>query len=193
MERGGLLHNFLSSLATRVSDQALWRDCNHDEATALNIMRFHLREAAVCHELMVVRTQAFPAKLFKVLVDPLAATEVLQVNEHSPCLLDPFSRDHLQRFPTLAALQSQDSKMALTATAMELVGNIFSTESSHSKATRRSKNRSTHRLSLPDLACWLQVDVALPFLQDHIDLRDLDCQGHDPIRPTPTALHRKQV
>ena len=164
-DAGGVLHEYLSAIATHLGDERRWSPCHLVEAVASDIMRLSLRGAAVCHELLVMRSQSFPCVLFRLLQGPGYAQEILELANHSPCLLDAFSRRHLAAFATAEALNSQESLMVLRSTAMLFQGNTYSTETLHSKATRRSKNRITHSMSLHDLAMWYQVSATPSFLR----------------------------
>ena len=164
-ENSGLFYEYLTQVARQLSDASLWEACQSVEGVAVDIFRMQLRGAAVCYELLVMRCQCFPMLLFRALAGTQYAREILDVAAASPCLVDSFSKRHLDAFGTPEALNSQESLMVLRTTAMLFQGTTFSTETVHSKSTRRSKNRMTHFMSLHDLSMWYQVSASPAFLK----------------------------
>ena len=153
------------NVCKQLGNEKLWENCSRDEATAAKIMKYSLRGLAVVHELLVLPGQSFPVKMFRLLTDPNVADEVITIKRESPCLLDSFSLRHLESFPTKEELLSPTALRVLRSVAFLLIGNIFSTESQHSKTSRRSRHRLTHSIALPDLALWLQSDATPAMMQ----------------------------
>ena len=164
-EDGGLFSRYKATIAERLGNCLLWEHCDRHERIATNILRFGLRGVATSHELLVLKAASFPTRLFKLLIDQREADEILRIRTTSACLLDSFSAKHLETFPTRDALTGAESLMILRNVADLFVGNIFSTESLHSKTTRRSKHRPTHSIALHDLALWLQGGGDHPLIQ----------------------------
>eukprot|EP00971_Amphidinium_carterae_P072881 1441234-Amphidinium_carterae.2 len=167
-ESGHMANSFQKSMNHLVHDELVWSVCARDEARVTHMYRLCLRASAVVHELIQLRCRGYPAKLFRVLQHQEdAATHVLEDFVQHQCMLDSFSLHHVQSFPSVPELVSQDSFQILSAMAEQFVGSIFSTESLHSRNSIRARHRLTHELGLHHLAMWHQV-VADPrwMLQD---------------------------
>ena len=87
---------------------------------------------AMVHQLLVVPSRAFPAKLLLILVDVSHATDVLASR---PCLRDSYTHDFIQRFGD-AGLESKDAAAVLWLLAMTSSPETVSTEWGHSRVHR---------------------------------------------------------
>ena len=161
---GRWLHSFQSELWAMLSSREVWSLCVQDENSASNIARLCLRASAVAYELIQWRRDSFPCKLFKIIDSEAAAQQAFDVFTSSPCLLDEFSWRHISAFPSVAALRSQESIQILAAVAVHFQGSIYSTESLHSRNSRRAKHRLTHDLALRHLGMWHQVRAQPPWM-----------------------------
>ena len=171
VEPGRWLHTFQEHVQATLASADTWELCVHDEATASDIVRLRLRSSATAAELIQWRCKSYPCQLFKVLEDAEAAEKAIQVYRDTPCLLDEFSLQHISAFPSASALRSQDSVQILSALAVHFLGSIYSTESLHSRNSKRAKHRLTHNLSVRNLAMWHQVRAQPPWL-----LQEPPCQ-----------------
>ena len=164
-ESGGLLHTFLSRIAEQLTDASIWQNmCSHTFESASDILRYSLRAAATGFQLLIARVRAFPLRLF-LLLDATRnreeeAAKILSVFRDTPCLLDPFSVTHVTRHDTVDKLVSQESLLGLSAVATVFIGNIYNTETLHSKNYKRSRRPNTHAMSASSLAMWRQVSAS---------------------------------
>ena len=180
-EVGGFVHEFQMSMMRLLSDSAVWSPCTPDESCVTEIFRLSLRSSATVHELIELKCWGYPCRLFTILDrqdGAQNAADVLRQFHASPCLFDKFSFDHVRSFPTLDALVSEESLQILAAVGMVFSGSIHSTESLHSRNSRRAKHRMTHSLALHHLAMWHQA-VAKPrwMMEDALRERHKACSS----------------
>ena len=151
---GGRIRDFLQNCASRLHEQRFWMQSPRSEQFASFIYRIFSRAAAVAYQLLVLRCQGFPARLFTVLVNPEEAEIIIQLYQSNPCLFDPWSKDFVAKYNTAELLLSHESCMVLAAVAMNCSTNTFDTERAHTKNATKSKYRVTHPVALADLAIW---------------------------------------
>ena len=156
-EEGGFVHEHQKAAMLVMQSADVWAPCVFDEKRSTDVARLSLRACATVHELLQLRCRAFPIQLFSVLQDPSACEYILQVRRDYPCMMDPWTMHHIDKFPDAAALLSPQSKQILAAAALHFRGTIHSTETLHSRNSRRARNKMTHDLTLANIASWLQV------------------------------------
>ena len=158
---GGMFHEMLVKVFARLHCVDLWSDCAHTEAVATEIFKASMRSICVAYYLCVLYLRDFPSKLFMLLHDQSHVHDILRTYIEQPCLLDPWSLEFLKKHDSEAALLSPTSLATLHIIAMNLTTNTFHVECLHSKHSLRARQRSTHAMSLPQLALW-QMGVAGP-------------------------------
>ena len=159
---GGRFHGFLVAVMERMQDAKLWAHVAHTERNAANIAMTSLRCAAICYELIIQRTLAFPYRLFSVLIDASEATNICNIYANHPCLLDPLSLQVLQAYPRPDDLLGEEAMLLLEGLALNIMGNTFDIERLHSRNARRATRRVTHAPSLQQLAVFHQARATSP-------------------------------
>ena len=112
-----------------------------------------MRPAAAVYQLLGVKVEGFPYKLFSLLEDRTHENAQM-IAQAPPCMLDDFSAQILQQFPTVASLtSSSDLVHILGCCATMVAGTTFSTERLHSGNARRSRAAAhTHKRGVEQLA-----------------------------------------
>ena len=144
-----------------------WAELPQTEHFRSRIAKLMWRVGAVMYQLMQLRLQGYPYKLFELLDPNLEKnTTAARLLGERACLRDSFTKAFLEKFSRSELLTSQESLLTLEIVARRAVGTTFSTERLHSKNLRRCRARLTHQpdvkhlgLSHADSAClaWAQI------------------------------------
>ena len=162
---GGIFHTQLRVAADLLMNTSHWSHLIPTEHLVACIFRNTLRPGAVLYELVVAKSWGFPFLLFSLLEKPESAGAVLKEALEKPCLVDSFSADFINAFPTAALLRSQDAQLILKTIATQVLTNTWSTERLHSSHSRRAQHRQqTHRVQMSDLAVFHAVHGSPPWL-----------------------------
>ena len=113
------------------------------------VLRVFARPQAVLKELVQRKVQQFPFKLYDLLGDHPGETAQM-VLATSECLLDSFTRDIIQRFPTAELLCGEELRLLLSVAAEMTATCTFSTELLHATNLRKVLLRAGARR--PELA-----------------------------------------
>ena len=160
IEKDGMLGRTLCDLLQQIGKEELWSHCSFEERVGTNILRYTSRASCTIFELLVQRCKSFPLKLFSLLQNRDGAEEVVNTFHTRPCLLDTFAYDHLSQYPSVPEVLGQDSLQSLAAVAHMFSGSIFTAETLHGTNARRTRQRITHRMSVPAVAMWQAVEAA---------------------------------
>ena len=133
--RGGLFKNMLVSTMERVSAPEWWAACTPIERLATEIFRTAMRMAASAYYLLMSRCRGFPAQLFAILADEEEVDNVLKTYRETPCMLDPWSREYVEKRPSSEALLDPESMWILSTLAESLMTNSGPTPSTLSVST----------------------------------------------------------
>ena len=163
---------FMKAVARQMVDASLWDldNVNDTEDLRSTIHRFGFRAAAMVFQMVSVRLQGFPWKLFALMEDnsEQKAEEVLRTPH---CMLDPLSRQLLQTYGTTDQLRFDSNfHQTLSALALFVVGTTYDVECMHSRHTR-STRAGTSAVAVEnfglDHAAWVGPDFLLPLPQVH--------------------------
>ena len=171
--RGDFLRSHLQDCFVQMKTEQLWSLFYPSEALASVLLQMCMRPAAVVFQLIWIRTQTYPYKLFTLLEGGTeeALREVANDILSSPtCAMDSFTKDMLRRYPDTEALISQEFRAILEIIAGQLQCSTFTTERLHSKNLRRTKMRvAVRRADIQDIGL-AHVGYCGPAFGNEIDM-----------------------
>ena len=169
LARGTLFQKFLQKTFSQMRTTTPWMCMSAHEAEANRVFRLCMRPAAVVRMLLATTWSNYPAKLFLLLdsdagVKERVKREVLELARTSPCRLDDVTATVVSWFPDM---EGRELAEILSTLALQIHTTIASTESLHSRHSRRSRGRiQTHTMHLAGLGVmhcattepsWLQM------------------------------------
>ena len=111
--RGGDFTEMLADAWALLHDQTRWCHLSMSESTSTDIFRLVLRPAAVIYHNFILQYDAFPLALLELLESDAVAPSLLRAKQEKDCLLDDYSREFLNKHPSVAELTSSVSKAEL--------------------------------------------------------------------------------
>ena len=157
--RGGFVHEHQQHIMANLLDPGRWGPAMHHEETSTDMVRFGLRAASVVHELLAQRCVSFPVQPFQILHNPDAASKIIQDWHQRPCIMDTFTLQHCEVYSDEEKLLSPESLEILSAAALLFIGSIYSTETLHSRHSKRANLKLTYDLTLQSVAMWAQTQA----------------------------------
>ena len=119
------------------------------ELLRTEVLQRVLRPAAVCHQLILLRTSALPYRMFALLnTETNSEDEARKILEIPACLRDRWSTDFLGRYDSVDRLLSVQAMHELHLVAETLLLVTYTTERIHSRHLRRAKDKQGEK---PDL------------------------------------------
>ena len=155
----------------------LWQELEHTGRMASQVFSASYRSAATTF-LLRVRLQGFPYVTLALLRPDADVNEFLAKAQAQRCLLDEWTVHFLESYPTRELLASMDARIELGMMADGCVGNIYPTETQHSRHSRRSRGRAmTHVMALADVTC-VELRVGCASICSAAGVGLHDCHRH---------------
>ena len=147
-----------------------WMHLPETEDMRTEIVRYAMKPASLCYQLLYIPTRGFPWLLFGLASREAQADEAafrqkaLQILSMPGCMRDGFTRRYLAKYSSAELLATADARMTLSMVAFQAACSAYSTERLHARNLRRTKAQPTHVPELPQLGlahlsfagpCWI--------------------------------------
>eukprot|EP00971_Amphidinium_carterae_P326247 6456931-Amphidinium_carterae.4 len=165
-----------------------WHSAPHTQHAASDIFRLTARSAGIIYANVLLRFSGYPYRLAEMVRPGDAQDEACAAFLRArPCMLDVFSQELRNDFPTMEALKSDECQAMIRCGLEALDMTTFSTERLHSQNARRILSRKmTHPLCVDQVSVFHAGMAAPDFAQDFHDVEFAVAKSQ---RPASTSVN----